>query len=138
MDSTRLRIPPGERDYRATASGTLAREVLLVGMFPRMHLRGSGFEYQVAGPQPGRIETLLSVDNYDFHWQLYYRLKTPRTLAASTRLLFTGHYDNSRRNPRNPDPEAEVTWGEQSDQEMMVGFFDVAAPPETGKSDFLR
>jgi Copper type II ascorbate-dependent monooxygenase, C-terminal domain len=137
MDNTRLRIPPGEREYRASAAGTLQRDAVLLGMFPHMHLRGTGFAYQIAGTRPGEIETLLQVNNYDFHWQLYYRLKTPRTLRAGTRLIVSATYDNSARNPRNPDPDAEVTWGEQSEEEMLVGFFDVAVPPEVGKEAFL-
>lgn len=137
MDNTRLRIPPGEREYRASAAGTLQRDAVLLGMFPHMHLRGTGFTYQIAGKRPGEIETLLQVNNYDFHWQLYYRLKTPRMLKAGTRLIVSATYDNSARNPRNPDPDAEVTWGEQSEEEMLVGFFDVAVPPEVGKEAFL-
>ena len=131
-----LRIPPGERQCRISVSGTLAQDALLVSMFPHMHLRGTGFEYQIAGGQ-GRLETLLKVNNYDFYWQLSYQLKTPRLLPAGTRLLFTGYYDNSAANPRNPDPSAEVTWGEQSWEEMLVGFFDVAVAPDLDKGAYI-
>lgn len=131
-----LRIPPGERECRLSVSGTLAHDALLVSMLPHMHLRGTGFEYQIAGGQ-GRLETLLKINNYDFNWQLDYQLKTPRLLPAGTRLLFTGYYDNSAANPRNPDPTAEVTWGEQSWEEMLVGFFDVAVPPDTDKGAYI-
>lgn len=129
-------IPPGERDYRLSVSGTLPRDALLLSLFPHMHLRGSAFEYQIAGPN-GYMETLLLVKPYDFYWQLSYRLKTPRLLRRGTKLMFTGYFDNSPDNPRNPDPSAEVTWGEQSSQEMMIGFFDVAVDPNLDKRSFF-
>jgi mono/diheme cytochrome c family protein len=131
-----FRIPPGARNYRVTVAGTLPRDALLLSLFPHMHLRGSGFEYQVLGTH-GRVDTLLKVNRYNFYWQLTYRLKTPLLLRAGTRLLWTGYFDNSADNPLNPDPSAEVTWGEQSREEMMVGFFEVAVPPELDKPAFF-
>ncbi len=132
-----LTIPPGDRERRVTVAGTVPRDALLVSMMPHMHLRGSGFEYQILGGRGGRVETLLKVNDYSFNWQLSYQLKTPRPLPAGTRLLFAGYFDNSARNPRNPDPSAEVTWGEQSWEEMMVGFFDVAVRPDIDKQAFF-
>jgi hypothetical protein len=131
-----LRIPPGEPNYRASVSGTLPREALLVSLFPHMHLRGSAFEFDIA-ERAGHVETLLRVKPYDFYWQLNYVLKTPRLLPKGTVLRWTGYFDNSPNNPRNPDPTAEVTWGEQSWEEMMIGFFDVAVAPDLTKRDFF-
>jgi hypothetical protein len=136
MSNYDLRIPPGARNYRVSVSGTVPRDALLLSMFPHMHLRGSGFEYQELGMH-GRVDTLLKVDRYNFYWQLTYQLKTPRPLRAGTTLLWTAYFDNSANNPLNPDPSAEVTWGEQSQEEMMVGFFDVAVPPEIDKPAFF-
>jgi hypothetical protein len=136
MSQYDLRIPPGARNYRATVAGTLPRDALLLSMFPHMHLRGSGFEYQVLGTR-GRVETLLRVSKYDFNWQLTYTLKTPLPLKAGTQLLWTGYFDNSAANPRNPDPTKEVAWGDQSWEEMLVGFFDVAVPPDVDKPTFF-
>lgn len=136
LNSTSLRIPPGARSHRVTAWGTLPNDALLLGMFPHMHLRGSEFEYEIVAPG-GRIETLLHVKPYDFYWQLYYRLQTPRLLRKGTQLRATAWYDNSANNPRNPDPGREVTYGEQSDQEMMAGFFDVAVPASATKEQFF-
>ena len=82
------------------------------------------------------VETLLRV-NYHFHWQLSYRLAEPRLLKAGTRLRAVAWYDNSRNNPHNPDPTATVTWGDQTYQEMMVGFFDVAVPASMDKEQFF-
>ncbi|HWE53737.1 MAG TPA: hypothetical protein VG273_28360 [Bryobacteraceae bacterium] len=136
MTNSSFRLVPNESNQRVTVSGTLPQDALLISLFPHMHLRGTGFEYQLDYGH-GRIETLLKVNGYDFYWQLSYQLKTPRLLKAGTRLLWTGYFDNSSANPRNPDPNAEVTWGDQSRQEMMVGFFDVAVPPGVDKQAFF-
>jgi hypothetical protein len=131
-----LRIPPGERHYRASVSGTLPQDALLISLFPHMHLRGSAFDFDIVGPG-GSVEPLLRVKPFDFYWQLSYVLKKPRLLAKGTILRWTGYFDNSANNPRNPDPSAEVTWGEQSSDEMMIGFFDVAVDPHITKEEFF-
>jgi hypothetical protein len=84
------------RNYRVRVAGTSPRDALLLSMFPHMHLRGSGFEYQVLGTH-GRVDTLQKVNNYNFYWQLSYRLKTPLLLRAGTNLLWTAYFDNSAR-----------------------------------------
>jgi hypothetical protein len=71
--------------------------------------------------------------NYDFYWQLSYRLAEPRLLKAGTMLQAVALYDNSRNNLHNPDPDASVRWGDQTYDEMMVGFFDVAVRPDLDK-----
>jgi hypothetical protein len=136
LHTTALRIPPGEPSHRVTVAGTLPGDALLISMFPHMHLRGNAFEYALAG-EGGRWETLLRVAPYDFYWQLSYRLADPRPLRKGARLVATAWYDNSPNNPRNPDPRAEVGYGEQSDEEMMVGFFDVAVPAGVDKRAFF-
>jgi hypothetical protein len=100
-----------------------------------MHLRGKRFEYNLVHPDGSR-ETLLRV-NYDFFWQLSYRLSEPRYLPAGTKLEAVAWYDNSKNNPHNPDPNSAVQWGEQTYNEMMVGFFDVAVPAEMDKQHFF-
>jgi len=129
-------IPPGVPDYRVEAWGTLPNDALLLSFFPHMHLRGKRFEYNIVGKDK-RIETLLRV-NYHFHWQMSYRLAEPLALKAGTELQAVAWYDNSRGNMHNPDPEAAVRWGEQTSDEMMVGFFDVAVAPEFDKQRFFR
>ena len=124
-------IPPGVDDYRVEAHGTLPNDATLLSFLPHMHLRGKRFEYNISRAD-GSVETLLRV-NYDFHWQLSYRLAEPRPLKAGTKLEAVAWYDNSRNNPHNPDPESAVTWGEQTYDEMMVGFFDVAVPESLDK-----
>jgi mono/diheme cytochrome c family protein len=124
-------IPPGVDDYRVEARGTLPNDATLLSFFPHMHLRGKQFDYNIIGAD-GRVETLLRV-NYDFYWQLSYRLAEPRMLKAGTMLQAVALYDNSRKNLHNPDPDASVRWGDQTYDEMMVGFFDVAVRADLDK-----
>ncbi len=137
MGNDRFVIPPGDPDYRVSVAGTLPNDALLVGMLPHMHLRGKGFEYLIDHGN-GAIETLLKVNGYDFHWQINYRLAEPRPLRAGTRLEWVGYFDNSANNPRNPDPAAEVRFGEQSWEEMMIGFFDVLVDASVTKAKFFE
>ena len=128
-------IPPGVPDYRVEARGTLPNDALLLSFFPHMHLRGKRFEYNIVHKDRS-IETLLRV-NYHFHWQMSYRLAEPLALKAGTELQAVAWYDNSKANMHNPDPEAAVRWGEQTSDEMMVGFFDVAVGREFDKRRFF-
>jgi hypothetical protein len=128
-------IPPGAPDLRVEVHGSIPNDAVLLSFFPHMHLRGKRFEYNIL--EPGRPpDTLLRV-NYDFYWQLSYRLAKPRALAAGTVLQAVAWYDNSRNNPHNPDPDAAVRWGDQTYDEMMVGFFDVAVPADMDKTRFF-
>ena len=145
-------IPPGVPDFRVEARGTLPNDALLLSFFPHMHLRGARFEYNIIrtkddslGPHGGvadskrevESETLLRV-NYHFHWQMSYRLAQPRLLKAGTALQAIAWYDNSRNNPHNPDPDAAVHWGDQTYDEMMVGFFDVAVAANLDKNSYFK
>ena len=116
-------------------SGTLPNDATLLSFFPHMHLRGKRFEYDIRHAE-GTVETLLRV-NYDFHWQMSYRLAQPLFLKAGTWLQAVAWYDNSEENMHNPDPNKAVTWGGQTYDEMMVGFFDVAVPANVDKEQFF-
>ena len=128
-------IPPGADDFRVEARGSLPNDATLLSFLPHMHLRGKRFEYNILRPGE-KPETLLRV-NWDFYWQLSYRLAEPLPLKAGTELQAIAWYDNSRNNPHNPDPDAAVHWGDQTYDEMMVGFFDVAVPANTDKWKFF-
>jgi Copper type II ascorbate-dependent monooxygenase, C-terminal domain len=128
-------IPPRTDDYRVDVSGTLPNDATLLSFFPHMHLRGKRFEYNILHPD-GTVETLLRV-NYHFHWQMSYRLAQPLVLKAGTWLQAVAWYDNSDENMHNPDPNKTVTWGGQTYDEMMVGFFDVAVPANVDKEQFF-
>jgi hypothetical protein len=128
-------IPPEDPDYRAEVHGTIPNDCLLLSFFPHMHLRGKKFEYNIIHSD-GRIETLLRV-HYNFYWQLSYRLAKPLFLKAGTMLQAVGWFDNSSNNPHNPDPTVAVRWGDQTYDEMLVGFFDVAVPANINKQEFF-
>jgi hypothetical protein len=135
LNNHALLIPPGADDFRVEVEGTLPNDATLLSLFPHMHLRGKRFEYDIVH-EDGSVETLLRV-NYHFHWQLSYKLAEPRELKAGTKLRAVAWYDNSKNNPHNPDPEKLVTWGDQTSQEMMVGFFDVAVPAGMDKWQYF-
>jgi hypothetical protein len=130
-----LPIPAGADNYRVEVHGTLPNDAILLSFFPHMHLRGKRFEYNIVSPG-GQVETLLRVD-YHFYWQLSYRLAEPRSLKAGTILQAVAWYDNSRHNPHNPRPGSDVRWGDQTYNEMMVGFFDVAVPAAMDKWQYF-
>ena len=134
-ENDRIPIPPNAGNYKVVVAGTLPNDAELLNFFPHMHLRGKKFEYNLVRAD-GTRETLLRVD-YDFYWQLSYRLAEPRMLKAGTKLEAVAWYDNSRANPHNPNPESYVEWGEQTYNEMMVGFFDVAVPADVDKQHFF-
>jgi hypothetical protein len=135
LNNHALLIPPGANDFRVEVQGTLPNDATLLSLFPHMHLRGKRFEYDIVHDDAS-VEVLLRVD-YHFHWQLSYRLAEPRLLKAGTRLRAIAWYDNSKNNPHNPDPEKLVTWGDQTSDEMMVGFFDVAVDAGMDKWKFF-
>ena len=114
---------PGKDDQKALAKSTFADEVLVWGLMPHMHLRGKSFQYEAVYPD-GRREMLLSVPRYDFGWQASYRLERPLTLPAGSRIDCLATYDNSTSNLNNPDPTKLVRWGNQTWEEMMIGFVD--------------
>lgn len=134
-DHDPIPIPPNAENYRVEVHGTLPNDCTLLSFFPHMHLRGKRFEYNIVHPDK-TVETLLRV-NYDFYWQLGYRLTEPRFLKAGTDLQAVAWYDNSRHNRHNPDPDSPVKWGDQTDNEMMVGFFDIAVPASMDKFQFF-
>ena len=121
----KFKIPPGDANYQVESEFEMGTQVKLVSMQPHMHLRGKDFEYRVVYPT-GEAETLLKVPNYSFSWQLYYQPVKQLVLPKGTKIECTAHYDNSPNNPNNPDATKEVSWGDQSWDEMMIGFFDVA------------
>jgi hypothetical protein len=128
-------IPPNTENYRVEVHGTLPNDAVLLSFFPHMHLRGKRFEYNLLRPDH-TVETLLRV-NYDFYWQLSYRLAEPRPIKAGSTLQAVAWYDNSANNAHNPDPDSPVMWGDQTYNEMMVGFFDVAVPASVDKEHFF-
>jgi len=120
LANPRLRIPPHAPAHEESAQRAFDTDVLVYSMLPHAHYRGKASEFRAVYPD-GREELLLSVPNYDFNWQTTYELAEPKRLPAGTKIVHTTWWDNSRRNPANPDPDREVPWGEQSWDEMLFG-----------------
>jgi len=120
-------IPPGAADHAVRSQQRFSREIRLLSFLPHMHLRGKSFRYTLE--QPGATpEVLLDVPAYDFGWQSFYTLAEPRILPAGTQIVCDAVFDNSAGNAANPDPSAAVRWGQQTWEEMMIGYVDVDFP----------
>jgi len=122
-------IPPQDDNYEVRSKVELKDAVTLVDLMPHMHFRGKDFIFKAVYPS-GETRTLLSVPKYDFNWQLGYTLETPLVLPKGTLIECTAHFDNSPNNPYNPDPTKEVKWGDQTWEEMMIGWFQVTVDPK--------
>jgi hypothetical protein len=118
-----LWIPAGAPEVRAEASWRFPRDAMLLSMRPHLHLRGRSFEFRARYPD-GTEEILLRVPRWSFGWQTTYVLAEPKSMPAGTELLCVATWDNSGASPDNPDPAADVSWGERTSDEMMIGFFD--------------
>ncbi len=134
-----LILPPELDNVAVSSSAVVSADARLVSFMPHMHLRGKDFKYTVT--RPGEApRVLLSVPAYDFGWQTYYVLSEPMDLPKGTRIDCEAHFDNSSNNPYNPDPTQRVRWGEQTFEEMMIGYVDVdvpvGSPPPIEKAEF--
>ena len=134
----RFRIPPGDPNHEVTAkSGASPVPLTLLSMSPHMHLRGKSFRYELIHTD-GTHEVLLDVPRYDFNWQTRYVLAEPLVVPAGARMFCTAAFDNSEDNLANPDPTKTVRWGDQSWDEMMIGYFDVIIPKRESEQPATR
>ena len=124
-----LEIPPGDPNHVVKARTRLRRDTVLLSFMPHMHLRGKSFRYELEYPD-GTREILLDVPRYDFNWQLWYDLEEPLLLPKGSKIHCTASFDNSEDNVYNPDPSATVLFGDQTWDEMMIGFFSTIVPRE--------
>ena len=137
---TNFRIPPREGNYKTTA---MQPEELpnceLLSMSPHMHVRGKSFRYTAVYPD-GNREILLDVPKYDFNWQTEYRLSQNKKIPNGTRIFCEAAFDNSNSNLNNPNPDAWVQWGDQTYEEMMIGYFHISIPidPSLGRAPDLK
>ncbi|HUQ71660.1 MAG TPA: redoxin domain-containing protein, partial [Planctomycetaceae bacterium] len=120
-------IPPNVPDFPVHGNvGWFPRRAELLAIVPHMHLRGKAF--QAMSRVGDQTNVLLDVPRYDFNWQHVYELLQPLPLEGMDALNFTARFDNSAKNPANPDPTQSVTWGDQTWEEMAIAFFEVAVP----------
>lgn len=124
-----IRIPAGDPNYEVKSTWQAKEDVVLTGLMPHMHVRGKDFRYTVTWPD-GTQKVILNVPRYDFAWQLAYDLKEPLVLPKGTRIDCVAHFDNSPNNKFNPDPTKEVRWGDQTWEEMMIGWFTYTVPAQ--------
>ena len=122
-----LNIPPGVADHVESISRPVANDTHVMAYMAHMHVRGKSFNFELTTPD-GKKETLLDIPRYDFNWQLRYEYGEPRVIPAGSRVKVTAVFDNSENNPANPDPKKTVHWGQQTFDEMMIGYVETYAP----------
>ncbi len=123
VSNPRLRIPPQDPNYESKAQFKFRQDSRILSLLPHMHVRGKAFRYDLVYPDGKSVE-LLNVPTYDFNWQLIYQLQEPLDVPKGTVMNVTAWYDNSPGNPANPNPNTEVRFGEQTWEEMLIGYFD--------------
>jgi hypothetical protein len=123
----RFVIPANEANYMVESSATFTEDATIMSLFPHMHVRGKSFEFRLVTPD-GQSQVLLEVPKYDFNWQAGYNLATPLLAPKGSRIECTAYFDNSKGNKFNPDPSKDVTWGDQTWEEMMIGFTTIGIP----------
>lgn len=117
-----IKIPAGDPDYKVETRRKFSEDTQIVSLMPHMHLRGKSFKYTLIRSD-GNKEILLDVGKYDFNWQISYILSNPLYVRSGDTILCEAIFDNSSNNPNNPDPSKEVRWGDQTWEEMMIGWF---------------
>ena len=122
-----LDIPPGDSNHVETFERPVPTDLNVIGFMPHMHVRGKAFKYELIGAD-GSVETLLDIPRYDFNWQIRYEYAQPRTIPRGSKVRITAAFDNSPGNKANPDPTKRVKWGQQTYEEMMIGFIEHFVP----------
>jgi len=116
-------IPAGDSNHEVRSTFTFAQDSHILNVTPHMHYRGKDFTYTATYPD-GRQEVFFKTSTYDFNWQTTYAFEEPLAMPAGTRVDCVAHFDNSKRNPANPDHTKNVRFGNESFDEMMIGFVD--------------
>ncbi|MGO9934058.1 MAG: redoxin domain-containing protein [Steroidobacteraceae bacterium] len=125
-----IEIPPNQESVQRQAYITVPKDALLFAVFPHAHYRGSSSQFYMIAPD-GQKTLLISLPHYDFNWQRNYYFAEPVKVAAGSKLLAIYTYDNSVRNPANPDHNRTVPWGDQSFDEMLYTAFQFEWVGET-------
>jgi len=135
----RFEIPAGDPNYSVESVYTFKNDSHITSLMPHMHLRGKDFQFRLVYPD-GTSKIILSVPKYDFNWQTRYELKEPIAAPRGSRIECIAHFDNSDQNKWNPDPTRPVRWGQQTWEEMMIGFVGFTLDEQnlqpTGKGKF--
>ncbi|MES2038416.1 MAG: redoxin domain-containing protein [Pseudomonadota bacterium] len=121
--NVKFEIPPGAANHQIEASYLFRRPGQLTALMPHAHLRGKAWKMELVDAM-GKRTLLLNIPKYDFSWQSSYQLQEPVAVTPGMRIAATAWYDNSSANPANPNPKLAVRFGEQTFEEMMIGYFD--------------
>jgi len=130
-------IPPEAADYPVRSEVTFTSDARIVTYWPHMHLRGKSMRFEARSPA-GERDVVLNVPSYDFNWQHRYVPSEPLKVGPGWTIECMAKFDNSRNNPFNPDPRSEVRWGDQSWEEMMIGYIDIAFDSRKSPSDVIQ
>ena len=126
-------IPAGADNHKVTGSiPFIPFEARVLALFPHAHVRGKAAKYEMKSLD-GKTTTLLEVPQYDFNWQLQYRFAEPVPVPRGSGLIYTAWYDNSDKNPANPDPKKAVRWGPQTSDEMHLGYVEFVIDSRGGE-----
>jgi hypothetical protein len=126
-----LPIPAGNSDYVLKGSTWLESDCTIRSVMPHMHLLGKKIKVTMTPPD-GEPQTLVRIDDWDYNWQETYWFKEPIQAKAGTRFDVEAVFDNSDKNPNNPNhPPKMVFSGEQTTNEMLFGF--IGATSDDGK-----
>jgi len=113
-----IKIPANDPAHKETAYFNFPKDAILHTAVVHAHYRGTYSKLEILDPS-GKRETILNVPFYDFNWQRQYEFAKPIEIKAGSKVIATYIYDNSKRNPANPNPNEEVIWGDQSFEEMF-------------------
>lgn len=122
-----LNIPPHAANHVETITRPVPTDISVMAYMAHMHVRGKSFNFELTTPD-GKTETLLDIPRYDFNWQLRYDYLEPKVIPKGSRVKVTAVFDNSEHNPANPDPTKTVHWGQQTYEEMLIGYVETFAP----------
>jgi len=137
-----IKLPPNDPAHKETAYFTFPKDALLYTAVAHAHYRGTASTLTIRYPD-GKEKLILNVPKYDFNWQRMYEFDQPIPIPAGSKVIATYTYDNSKRNPANPDPNKEVVWGDQSFEEMFYTslryrWIDETAEKQTNYDDLLN
>jgi hypothetical protein len=121
--SRHIEIPPKTDNHKIVAMHRFKEDGFIAGLNPHAHLRGKSFKYELINSE-GEREVLVDIPNYDFNWQINYQPLKPIFTPKGSTLEVTAYYDNSSKNKNNPNPNVIVRFGEQTNDEMMIGYFE--------------
>lgn len=130
-------IPAGADNHPVDAKLEFIGPAHLVTMWPHMHVRGKSMRFDLVD-KTGQRQTLLDVPQYDFNWQMRYVPEESLNLDKGSVVECFAKFDNSPNNKNNPDPTKVVRWGDQSWEEMMIGFMEISFDAKLKVSDVIK